>query len=133
MPYNRPVAYHLRQQDVTGMWSGRVVRVEAGRMIYLSCRDRVSQIREMSPSVSSLARVDAIDQLLEAAIKKEQVQACFGAAITTDAGRCGTRAGAGRPFSRAGGSALSDRIPGAGDAQASAAGGEDRVDRRRRG
>lgn len=83
--YNRPVAYHLRQQDVTGMWSGRVVRVEAGRMIYLSCRDRVSQIREMSPSVSSLARVDAIDQLLEAAIKKEQVQACFGAAITTDA------------------------------------------------
>ena len=92
---NRPVAYHLRQQDVNGMWLGKVLRVDASRVIYLSSRDRVSQIREVSPSASSLTRVDAIDQLLEAAIKKEQVQACFGAAVTSDGGVSGLGRGLG--------------------------------------
>lgn len=82
--YNRPVAYHLRRQEVSGLWSGKVTRVEADRVIYLPCVTRCSQIREMSPAASSISRIDDINLLVEAALKKEQVQACFGMAITTD-------------------------------------------------
>lgn len=82
--YARPVAYHIRKLDVFGYYSGEAIRVPADRVIYLSCQDRVSQVREISPSASSLARVDDIGQLMEAAIKKEQVQACFSVAITSE-------------------------------------------------
>ena len=79
--YNHPVAYHLRRQEVSGLWSGKVMRVEAGRVIYLPNLTRCSQIREMSPAASSLSRIDEINLLVEAALKKEQVQACYGMAV----------------------------------------------------
>lgn len=82
--YNRPVAYHFRRQEVSGLWSGEVKRVDADRVIYLPHITRCSQIREMSPSASSLSRIDDINLLVEAALKKEQVQACHGLAIKTD-------------------------------------------------
>lgn len=87
--YNRPVAYHLRRQEVSGLWSGKVVRVDAGRVIYLPHLTRCSQVREMSPAASSLPRIDDINLLVEAALKKEQVQACYGLAIKTDSSAAG--------------------------------------------
>lgn len=79
--YNRPVAYHLRRQEVSGLWSGQVMRVDADRVIYLPHLTRCSQIREMSPAASSLPRIDDINLLVEAALKKEQTQACYGMAV----------------------------------------------------
>ena len=79
--YNRPVAYHLRRQDVSGLWSGKVKRVDADRVLYLPHITRCSQIREMSPAASSLSRIDDINRLVEAALKKEQTQACYGMAV----------------------------------------------------
>lgn len=87
--YNRPVAYHLRRQEVSGLWSGKVVRVDAGRVIYLPHFTRCSQIREMSPAASSLPRIDDINLLVEAALKKEQSQACYMLAIKTDSPAAG--------------------------------------------
>lgn len=84
--YNRPVAYHIRQQDLNGFYTGSSQRVTADRVIYLPCLTRPSQIREFTPMASSLPRVDAVNQLTEAALTKEQVQACFGIAVTTDSG-----------------------------------------------
>ena len=83
--YNRPVAYHFRCQDVSGLWSGRVKRVAADRVIYLPCLTRCSQIREMSPAASSLSRIDDINLLVEAALRKEQTQACYGMAVIRNA------------------------------------------------
>lgn len=92
--YNRPVAYHLRRQDVSGLWSGRVRRVDADRVIYLPHITRCSQIREMSPAASSLPRIDDINLLVEAALKKEQTQACYGMAVIRNTP--GTLGGIGR-------------------------------------
>lgn len=84
--FNRPVAYHIKIVDVTGMYQSKTVRLSADQVIYLPDITRPSQVREFSPSASSLGKVDDVNQLIAAALTKEEVQACFGAAITRQNG-----------------------------------------------
>ncbi|MEA5135698.1 MAG: phage portal protein [Candidatus Fimivivens sp.] len=84
--YDRIVAYHLRKQSVDGHYLMQSQRIEAKRVKFLTYEERVSQVREMTPSASAIPRADDMNQLLEAAIIKERTQACFGVAIETQAG-----------------------------------------------
>ncbi len=94
--YDRIVAYHLRKQSVDGHYFMQSQRVEAKRVKFLTYEERVSQVREMTPSASAIPRADDMNQLLEAAIIKEKVLACFGVAITSE-GSVGMGLGRGLP------------------------------------
>lgn len=83
--YDAAVAYHFRQRDISGTWTGRAQRIPADRIIFFAQMQRVSQVREFSPAASCLIRMDGLSQLTDAAITKEKVQACFGVAIEQDA------------------------------------------------
>lgn len=93
--YNRPVAYHIKEDDLNGLYSYESKRVPADQVSFLKFVTRPSQVREFPPSASSLARIDDIKQLVEAACVKERVQACFGIAITSDDGVSGGGVGRG--------------------------------------
>lgn len=87
--YDKAVAYHIRRQSVDGSYYCKAQRVDASRVIYITTIDRISQVREMPDVASSISKADDINQLFEAAIVKEKVQACFGMAITSEAGNVG--------------------------------------------
>ncbi len=91
--YNTPLAYHIKKYK-DDYYTGESQRVDADNIIYLPSLIRISQVREVSPSASSLRRIDDLKQLIDAALIKEQVQACVGIALTQNSssglpiGRC---------------------------------------------
>lgn len=70
--YRCPVAYHIKIYDDWG-YAVKSTRIPADRVIYLPYITRPSQIREMPPVAPSLARVDDVNELIDAALEKERV------------------------------------------------------------
>lgn len=74
--YGRHIAYHFKIFDCCG-WSGKSKRVPAGRVIYIAHRQRVSEVREISPLARILGRLRDFTEYLNTISVKERVLACL--------------------------------------------------------
>lgn len=81
--YNRPVAYHFKKIDASGLseFSNETVRIEARDVIYIFKKTHPQQIREVSLLATALNRIKDANQFIEAVGIKERVLACMAVFI----------------------------------------------------
>lgn len=79
--YNRPIAYHLKTYDTSGLYLQKSERIESKDIIFLWTKRRPSQIREVSEMASTLNRIRDVNSYMEAVAIKERVAACLSAFI----------------------------------------------------
>ncbi len=75
--YKEHVAYHFKEYDSSGLPTGKTIRIEANRAIYLNKVSRFSQIREVSKLAVSANRIKDINEYVEAVNVKERILACL--------------------------------------------------------
>lgn len=82
---NKAVAYHFKKQTANGLYSTESEKIPADRVIFWAFRKRPTDIREISTFTPMLARINATEKYLEAAVMKARIAACSAIAITTAA------------------------------------------------
>lgn len=80
-PYNKPVAYHLKTYDPSGLYLQAPEKIDAKDVIFLWNKRRPSQIREVSEMAPTLTRIRDVNSYMEAVSIKERVAACLSAFI----------------------------------------------------
>ncbi|MGL5327841.1 MAG: phage portal protein [Peptostreptococcaceae bacterium] len=80
--YNKPIAYHFKEYTPDGYYTGKTVRINAEKVIYIYQKNRPTQVREMSLLARTIGRVRDVNEFVEAVSVKARVEACLGAFIT---------------------------------------------------
>lgn len=79
--YQRPVAYHLKVFSADGWFTGKSERIPADKVIALWRKTMPSQVREISQLVSTISRINDIEDYTETVSFKEKILATLAAFI----------------------------------------------------
>ena len=89
----RPIAYHLRTEHpgeraatlggLAGL--GKTLRYDAAQVLHLFRADRPGQLRGMPDLAPVMMRLRSLDELEDAALEREKIQACLAAFVTSPA------------------------------------------------
>ena len=87
----RPVAYHLREEHpgesggLTARPGGALRRYGAEQVLHLFRQDRPGQLRGVPDLAPVMTRLRSLDELEDAALEREKIQACLAAFVTSPA------------------------------------------------
>lgn len=79
--FNRPVGYHVKQYDLSGMGAEKAVYIKADDVIFYFSKKRPSQIREMSDMTFTIPRIRDVNEFMVAVSVKERIAACLSVFI----------------------------------------------------
>ncbi len=75
--FNRPVGYHIKQYDLSGMGIEKPIYIKADDVIFYFSKKRPSQIREMSDMTFTIPRIRDVNEFMVAVSVKERIAACL--------------------------------------------------------
>lgn len=87
--FNRPVGYHIKQYDLSGMGIEKSIYIKADDVIFYFSKKRPSQIREMSDMTCTIPRIRDVNEFMVAVSVKERIAACLSVFIKRAAPRDG--------------------------------------------
>ena len=79
--FNRPVGYHIKQYDLSGMGVEKPIYIKADDVIFYFSKKRPSQIREMSDMTFTIPRIRDVNEFMVAVSVKERIAACLSVFI----------------------------------------------------
>lgn len=79
--FNRPVGYHIKQYDLSGMGIEKPIYIKADDVIFYFSKKRPSQIREMSDMTFTIPRIRDVNEFMVAVSVKERIAACLSVFI----------------------------------------------------
>lgn len=87
--FNRPVGYHIKQYDLSGMGIEKPIYIKADDVIFYFSKKRPTQIREMSDMTFTIPRIRDVNEFMVAVSVKERIAACLSVFIKKAAPRDG--------------------------------------------
>lgn len=79
--FNRPVGYHIKQYDLSGMGIEKPIYIKADDVIFYFSKKRPTQIREMSDMTFTIPRIRDVNEFMVAVSVKERIAACLSVFI----------------------------------------------------
>lgn len=79
--FNRPVGYHIKQYDLSGMGEEKPIYIKSDDVIFYFSKKRPSQIREMSDMTFTIPRIRDVNEFMVAVSVKERIAACLSVFI----------------------------------------------------
>lgn len=79
--FNRPVGYHIKQYDLSGMEIEKPIYIKADDVIFYFSKKRPTQIREMSDMTFTIPRIRDVNEFMVAVSVKERIAACLSVFI----------------------------------------------------
>ena len=79
--FNRPVGYHIKQYDISGLGEEKPIYIKADDVIFYFSKKRPSQIREMSDMTFTIPRIRDVNEFMHAVSVKERIAACLSVFI----------------------------------------------------